>query len=68
MKLIDNVRQAWRFASMQVAAVAILFGALPSDTQAAVLNLVGIPQSRLPAILGVLVMLARIVQQPGVTK
>jgi len=68
MKLIDDARGAWRFASMQVAAAAVVFGALPPETQEQVLGLVSIPPARLPAILGVLVMVARIVQPSGAKK
>lgn len=50
--------------SMQLAAAAVLFGTLPADTQAAVLDLVGVPASRVPAILGLLFMAGRIVGQP----
>jgi hypothetical protein len=64
MTLIPNWRRAWRMASMQLAAAAVLFGALPPETQAAVLDLAGVPPSRLPAILGLLFMAGRLVSQP----
>ena len=64
--LIPNWRQAWRMLSMQLAAAAVLFGTLPADTQAAVLDIVGVPPSRVPAILGLLFMAGRLVGQPRI--
>lgn len=66
--LISNWRAAWRMLSVQIAATAVLFGALSPDTQAAVLDLVGVPASRVPAILGLLFMAGRLVSQPRLTK
>lgn len=65
MKLIDNIRQAPRMWSVQLASLLIAWGALPVDMQAALVQLVGIPPERVPAILGLLVILGRLVQQPG---
>lgn len=62
--LVPDWRRAWRMLSVQIAAAAVLFGALPPDTQAAVLDLVGVPASRVPAILGLLFMAGRLVGQP----
>lgn len=64
--LIPEWRTAWRMFSVQLAGVAVLFGALPEETQAAVLGLVGVPQSRISAVLGLLIIVARVVQQPKV--
>lgn len=64
MKLIPEARRAWRLASMRVAAVAVIFGAMPQDMQAAVLQAVGVPSERLPAVFGLLFIVARIVAQP----
>lgn len=64
-RLIPNWRRAWRMASMRLAALAVLFGALPADAQAAVLDLIGVPASRVPAILGLLIMAGRLIQQPS---
>lgn len=64
MLLIPNWRRAWRMASVQVASLAVLWGALPADTQAQVLDLVGVPASRVPAIIGLLLIVSRIVAQP----
>ena len=64
MPIIDNWRSAWRMLSMQVAGAAVVFGALPAETQAAVLDVVGIPSSRMPAIVGLLMIVGRLVAQP----
>lgn len=50
--------------SVQVAAVAVAWGALPVDTQTAILSAVGIGAERIPAVLGALVLLARLIDQP----
>jgi urea transporter len=63
--LIPNWRRAWRMASVQIAALAVVFGALPADTQAALLAAVGVPAARVPAIIGVWVLLGRLLRQPA---
>lgn len=68
MTIIPTWRRAWRMASMQVAALAVVFGALPPEGQAAVLELVGVPASRVPAIIGVLFMLGRLISQPAASE
>ena len=65
MMLIQQWRRAWRLLSVQVAGAAVVFGALPADTQASMLDMVGLPPSRLPAVLGLVLILARLVSQPG---
>ena len=52
MALIPNWRASWRMASVRIAALAVLFSALPADQQAALLQLVGIGPERLPGLLG----------------
>ena len=54
-------------ASARVAFAAIGFGLLPPDTQAAMLDAVGVPASRITAVLGFLMLLGRLVAQPSVT-
>ena len=66
MKLIPQWRRAWRMASVQVAGLAVVWGTLPPDAQAAVLSLVGVGPERVPAILGVLLIVARVIDQPKV--
>ncbi len=63
MKLIPEIRSAWRLLSVQVAAVAVIFGALPLDQQSAILSMLGIGPERIPAALGLAVIVARLVKQ-----
>jgi hypothetical protein len=62
-ELIPNWRKSWRYLSVQIAAAGVIFGSLPADTQAAMLDAVGIAPSRLPAILGLLVLVGRLISQ-----
>jgi hypothetical protein len=64
MRLIPNWRRAWRMLSVQVAAVAVAWGLLPPDQQAALLAIVGIGPERVPAVLGLLVLAGRLIDQP----
>ena len=52
--------------TVQLATAAIGFGLLPPETQAAMLDAVGVPANRISAVLGVLVLLARVLAQPKV--
>ena len=63
--LVPNWRRAWRMLSVQLAALAVVFGSLPADAQASVLDLVGVPASRVPAVLGLLFMVGRLISQPA---
>lgn len=62
--LIPEARSAWRMASVQIATLAIVFGALPADQQAAILALLGVSPERIPACLGLALILARLIDQP----
>ncbi len=64
VRLIPNWKKAWRMASMHVAAGAVAFSTLPPDLQAALMAAVGLPVSAAPGVLGALMMLARLVDQP----
>lgn len=64
MKLIENWRRSWRMLSVQVAAAAVAWSALPADAQAAVLGALGVEPSRVPGIIGALVIVARLISQP----
>jgi hypothetical protein len=60
VKPIPEWRQAWRFASVQVASAAAVFGLLPADQQAAVLEWIGLGPERLPLVLGLLFLVSRL--------
>jgi len=64
MKLIPNAAQAYRMLSVQIAALAVVFGTLPADQQSAILALIGIGPERIPALLGLGVIVARLIHQP----
>jgi len=68
MKLITNWRSAWRMLSVQVAAMAVIFGALPVDQQSSILTLIGLAPERIPAVMGIAVIVARVVGQSSVDK
>ena len=68
MKLIDNIRQAPRLWSVQLASLLVAWGALPLDMQTSIVALVGVPPERVPAVLGLLVIVGRLVQQPGLQR
>lgn len=63
--LIDNIRSAWKLATVWVGFVAIAFGSLPADSQAALLALFYVPEERLPALIGLAVLVARVIKQSG---
>ena len=44
--------------------MAVIFGALPADQQTAILELLGIGPERIPAIMGLAVIVARLIAQP----
>ncbi len=64
MKLIPNAGKAWRLLSVQIAALAVIFGSLPPDQQTAILQWLGLAPERIPAVLGALFIVTRLVSQP----
>jgi hypothetical protein len=64
--LIPNWRRAWRMLTVQLGALAVVWVALPADTQAAILDTLHIDRSYLPGILGLAVIVARLIAQPSV--
>lgn len=66
MRLIPEWRRAWRMLSVQIAALAVLWVALPADAQASILGAIGIDAADLPGVLGALMIVARLVAQPKV--
>ena len=66
MTLIPNWRRSWRMLSVQLAAGAVVFGMLPPDQQTAILAWLGVAPERIPAVIGGLFLLARIINQPKV--
>jgi hypothetical protein len=64
VKLIPNAGRAWRMLSVQIASVAVIYSALPADQQAAILGLLGIGPERIPGLIGLAIIVARLVDQP----
>lgn len=63
--LIPDWPRAWRLISVRLAGLALLFGLLPPDQQAAILAVLRVPPERVPAVLGALFMVGRLWAQPG---
>lgn len=63
MRLVSDWPSAWRWLSMQVAAAAVVFGLLPPDQQAAILDWLGIAPERIPAVIGAAFIVGRLLQQ-----
>ena len=64
MRLIPNARAAWRMLSVRVAAFAVAFGALDPISQAGILSMLHIPAGRVTAVMGLMVIVARLIDQP----
>lgn len=63
--IIPEWRRLHRMASVQLASLCTVYGLLPPDQQAALLSLLRIPQERLPAVIGVAFIVARMLaKQP----
>jgi hypothetical protein len=60
---IPEFNDAWKFASVQIAAAAALVGLMAPDQLAALLDWVGIGAERAPAVFGVAFILARVLQR-----
>lgn len=58
--LIPDARSAWRFASVRLAMFAVVWGLTPAETQAAILGYVGVSPESMPAIIGILFIVARV--------
>lgn len=68
MRLIDQWRRAHKLWSTRIAALAVTFGLLPPDQQTAILDAVHIPANRIPAVVGALFLVSRLVAQPKVNQ
>ncbi len=61
--LVENWRDAWKWLSVQGAALIVAWSLVPADMQAALLELLGWSSSQVTAALGVLTLLGRLVNQ-----
>jgi hypothetical protein len=60
---IPEFNDAWKFASVQIAAAAALVGLMAPDQLAALLDWVGIGAERAPLVLGLAFIVARVLQK-----
>jgi hypothetical protein len=64
-RLVDNWRSAASMWSVRIAGLATIFGLLPPDQQAAILEYLHVPANRVPAVMGLVFIVARLwAQQP----
>ena len=63
--VISEWRRLHRMATGWVASVCVVFGLLPVDQQAALLSLLHVPAERLPAVMGLAFIVARLWAQPA---
>lgn len=61
--LTKNWRDAWKWFSVQGAALIVAWSLTPADTQAALLSLFGWTEGQVTAALGVLTLLGRLIDQ-----
>lgn len=61
--VVNEWRQAWKWLSVHMASLAVGFGLLPEDKQAAVLAFLHIPQSYVAAVLGLIFIVTRLINQ-----
>lgn len=66
MHLIPNWRRAWRYFTVQIGLLAIIWVNLPESTQVAVLRVLHLDREVLPGIMGVAVIVARVIAQSKV--
>lgn len=64
-RLVDDWRNAASMWSVRIAGLATVFGLLPVDQQSAILAALNVPANRVPAVMGVVFIVARLwAQQP----
>ena len=61
--LVEDWRDAWKWLSVQISSLLIVWASIPIEQQNAVLNLLGLDQSTLMGIVGVAIILGRLIQQ-----
>lgn len=61
--LIADWRDSWKWLSVQISTLLIIWASLPEAQQAAVLSLVGLDQNKLVGLMGVAIIFGRLVAQ-----
>lgn len=64
LKPIPNWKRAWRMLTVHVATLALGFGLMTPEQQAGLLDLLGVAPERAPAVLGLMFLAARLIDQP----
>ncbi len=64
---IDNIRSAWKMLSVWVGTFAVAWGVMPVEQQKAILDLINLPPERMPAALGILFIVSRLIKQANVS-
>lgn len=59
-RLIDNWKRAPSMWSVRIAGLGTVFGLLPPDQQTAMLEAMHVPANRVPAVMGLVFILARL--------
>lgn len=62
-RVVSDWKRSWRWLSMQIGAVCVLYGQLSPDQQLATLQTVGLRPDQLPAVIGAAFMVGRLLQQ-----
>jgi len=60
---VEDWRDAWKWLSVQISSLLIVWASIPIEQQNAVLSLLGLDQSKLMGIVGVAIILGRLIQQ-----
>ncbi len=63
-RLIPQWRRAWRFWSVRLSSALVAWALLPPDQQAALVSWAGVAPERVPAVLALLVLVSRLIDQP----
>lgn len=64
MNLIPNWQKAWRMFSVQLAAALVVWASTPTETQNAIMQIIGIGRDQMAGILGILIIVGRLIEQP----
>lgn len=61
--LIADWRESWKWLSVQISTLLIIWASLPEAQQSAILGLVGLDQNKLVGLMGVAIIIGRLVAQ-----
>jgi hypothetical protein len=61
--LIADWRESWKWLSVQISTLLIIWASLPEAQQSAILSLVGLDQNKLVGLMGVAIIIGRLVAQ-----